>query len=53
MIPIKDLVAPWIQKTAGILLKYRNDVAARTIMIKEEHNEPPREVEIDPIIPSC
>lgn len=51
--PIKDLIAPWIQKTAGILLKYQNDVEQRTLIIKEIHDGNPVGVKINPIFPDC
>lgn len=53
MAPIKHLVAPWIQKTAGVLLKYQDDVELRTIIVKERHTVPTKKVQIDPIFPCC
>lgn len=53
MAPIKNLVAPWIQKTAGILLKYQDDDGPRTIIVKSRHEKPAEAVKIAPIFPSC
>lgn len=53
MKPVYVLVAPWIQRTAGILLKHQNDAAPRTLLVKTDHKKKLFEKKIDPIVPNC
>lgn len=50
---LKDLVAPWIQKTSGILLNHQKDFEQRTLMIKESHEKKLGGVKIAIIRPDC
>lgn len=53
MLPLIDLVSPWIQRTAGILLNHQNIVRQITLFGKLKHDELPREIKFDALYPKC
>lgn len=53
MASLESLVAPWIQKTAGIMLKNKEDKKSRTLIVKRDQGSKPMKINVDIIFPDC